>query len=94
MARLAKPDAPLPRLRGAVAFRFPVRSGGDKQPCAAPGVCPSGRELPGTKGRERRLCRLYFRLAARFQPETVVDYGENDRSPSTVYIAKGAPAHR
>ncbi len=52
------------------------------------------RELPGTKGRERRLCRLYFRLAARFQPETVVDYGENDRSPSTVYMAKGCAQAR
>lgn len=52
------------------------------------------RELPETKGVERRLCRLYFRLAARFQPETVVDYGENGCSPSTVYIAKGCGESR
>ncbi len=52
------------------------------------------RELPETKGLERKLCRLYFRLTESRKPETVVNFGEDKSSPSTVYMAKGCSESR
>ncbi len=52
------------------------------------------RELPKTKGLERKLCRLYFRLTESRKPETVVNFGEGKSTPSTVYMAKGCGESR
>ncbi len=51
-------------------------------------------EMPETKGIERKLCRLYYRLADSRKPETVVNFGENEHAPSTVYMAKGCSQSR
>lgn len=52
------------------------------------------RETPNVGGLERKVCRLYFRLAASLKPAVVVNYGESSRSPSSMHMAKGCATAR
>lgn len=46
------------------------------------------REIPGLDSKERKMCRLYFRMANHLQPSTVVDCG-SDSTAFARYVVAG-----